>query len=291
MKQIAATADCVWPARAILGEGPVYDYRSDNLVWLDIKGFRFHAYSVATGLRRTWNLQRRLCSVDLPPEGWTPPAHLTGDIFLGCGDHGFGWIAVEPDNVTIQPIIHPETDVILNRFNDGKMGPDGRYWAGTMDDSEILATGSLYAFSRDGTWKRQDSGYRVTNGPTFSPDGKTFYHTDSALQTVYAFDLSSTGELANKRVLHQFSKGEGYPDGMTTDADGCIWIAMWDGHRVEKLSAKGERLGFVAVPAARPTSCTFSTVDANQLFVTSAALGCPDGDSFAGGLLSVRLES
>ena len=291
MKSIFGFVECAWPAGAVLGEGPVYDTRRGRLVWLDIKGLKLYAYEVANGSQRTWNLKQRLCSIDLAPNGWESPPHFGGDTFLGCGDHGFGWISLESEHVVIESIVHPEADLPLNRFNDGKIGPDGRYWAGTMDDTETAATGSLYAFSRDGSWSRLDTGYRVTNGPAFSPDGRTVYHTDSALQTIYAFDLTLGGALTDKRVFHQFAEGEGYPDGMTCDAEGCIWIAMWDGHRIEKLSAYGERLGSVAMPVARPTSCAFSTSDQNLLFVTSAAIGSPQGDATAGSLLSVRLST
>lgn len=291
MKEIRASVDCVWSAGAMLGEGPVYDSRSGRLVWLDIKGLKLHAYTVADGLRRTWNLKQRLCSVDLAPQGWVPPPHFNGDVFLGCGDHGFGWISLQSEDVAIESIVHPEADLPFNRFNDGKIGPDGRYWAGTMDDSEASATGSLYAFSRDGSWTILDTGYRVTNGPAFSPDSRTVYHTDSALQTVYAFDLTHGGALTGKRVFHQFAEGEGYPDGMTCDVKGCIWIAMWDGHRIQKFSPNGERLGSITMPVARPTSCAFSTADPNMLFVTSAAVGSRKGDATAGGLLRVRLSS
>jgi xylono-1,5-lactonase len=202
---------------------------------------------------------------------------------------GFGWLGLEDDAVEIVPVAHPERDRPENRFNDGKVGPDGRYWAGTMHGREEHATGSLYAFCADGSHTVLDRGYRVTNGPAFSPDGSVVYHADSAQQEIYAFDLAADGTLANKRTLRRFDADEGHPDGMTTDRSGNLWIAMWDGARVQRLSPEGAPLGAIPIPTRRPTSCAFAGSDGAQMFVTSASIGLSDGDCLAGGLFRVRL--
>ena len=110
----------------------------------------------------------------------------------------------------------------------------------------------------------------MTNGPAFSIDGHRLYHTDSGRQTVYAFDLDAHGNAANRRVFAQFGAGDGYPDGMTVDADGCLWIAFWDGWCVRRLSPQGDCLKKVAVPVQRPTSCAFGGELLDDLFITSA---------------------
>jgi xylono-1,5-lactonase len=241
-------------------------------------------------MRQSWTLPSRLCSLDVPSVDWSSPSGLLGEVFIGCGDVGFAWIALEDDAVEIVEVVHPERDQSDNRFNDGKTGPDGRYWAGTMHEPEESATGCLYAFSADGTYAVLDSGYRVANGPAFSPDGSVVYHTDSVRQEVYAFDLAGDGLLENKRVFVRFADGEGHPDGMTTDRHGNLWVAMWDGARVEQLSAEGARLGTVSIPTRRPTSCTFVDPDCTEMFVTSASVGASSEDSLAGGLFHVRLN-
>jgi sugar lactone lactonase YvrE len=214
---------------------------------------------------------------------------LGGEVFVGCGDVGFAWIALRRDEVEIIQLVQPEQDRPDNRFNDGKMGPDGRYWAGTMHEPEQLDAGSLYAFRADGTYEVLDSGYRVANGPAFSPDGSVVYHSDSPRREVYAFDLAGGGRLENKRVFVQFAEGEGHPDGMTTDRAGNLWVAMWDGGRVEQLSPEGVRLGSVAIPTLRPTSCTFVNSDCTEMYVTSAGIGVSSDDPLAGGLFRVGL--
>ena len=150
--------------------------------------------------------------------------------------------------------------------------------------------GSLYAFSADGTYAVLDTGYRVANGPAFSPDGSVVYHTDSARREIYAFDLARDGALENKRAFVRFAEGEGRPDGMTTDRTGNLWVAMWDGARVEKLSPEGTRLATVPIPTRRPTSCTFVDSDCTEMFVTSASLDASSEDSLAGGLYSRSSE-
>lgn len=288
---IPAEVVCVWPGRAILGEAPCWDARTQSLFWTDIKNRHLHSWQPEAAAHRSWPLPIRLMSLDVPSALWSPPPDLRGLAFLGCSEDGFTWIAVEGEEVRFRPIVHPEKDRSTNRFNDGKLGPDGRYWAGTMHDDEQHSTGALYAFRPDGTWHELDTGYGVTNGPAFSPDGAVVYHNDSARRTTYAFDTTPGGGLANKRIFASFADDEGYPDGMTADREGNLWIAMWDGHRIEKLAPDGRRLGHVRMPTARVTSCVFAGPDCKELFATSASIGTNSNDHLAGGLFKVELDA
>jgi D-xylonolactonase len=173
----------------------------------------------------------------------------------------------------VELIDAPEPDLGDNRFNDGKTDREGRFWGGTMDRRERIATGSLYRLDPDLSWVRADSGYRVTNGPAFSLDGGTMYHNDSALQVVYAFDLAEDGTASDKRGFARFGEGQGYPDGMTVDAEDCLWIAFWDGWCLRRISPAGEIMAELAVPVQRPTSCAFGGEEYGQLFITSARRG------------------
>lgn len=285
----AAEVSCVWPARAVLGEGPCWDRRDNALMWVDIKGERLHALDLANGAQASWTPPARIFSLDVPPPAWTAPAGAAR-WFIGCTASGFCWIGVSDDGIVEHPIAHPEPGAKENRFNDGKAGPDGRYWAGTMDDGETRPLGALYAFSPDGSYARIDAGYVVSNGPAFSPDGRTLYHTDSAQRVIYAFDLDADGAVSGRRTFCQFSDQDGYPDGMTTDRAGNLWVAMWDGARLQKLSPAGERMGHIAIPAKRPTSCAFANDEQSLLYVTSAAIGAPPEDTLAGGLFRVDLR-
>jgi sugar lactone lactonase YvrE len=146
--------------------------------------------------------------------------------------------------------------------------------------------GSLYRLDPDLTWQKLDSGYDVTNGPTFSLDGMTMYHTDSAARTIYAFDFGADGSIGERRVWLRFEPDWGYPDGMTTDAEGCIWVAHWDGARVSRFSPSGQLLRSIELPARNITSCTFAGPLLDRMFVTSSTIN-QESDPNAGALFEV----
>jgi sugar lactone lactonase YvrE len=252
--------ECIADVRAILGEGPIWVAREQALYWVDIPEKRLFRWSEAEGLRER-DLAGHLCS--LAPR-------ISGG-FIGAGYDGF--LTIDLETGSAHHLEDPEPELDSNRFNDGKVDREGRFWAGTMDRFEREATGSLYRLDPDLNWARIDSGYRVTNGPAFSLDGRTMYHSDSALQRVYAFDLAGDGTATDRRVFAEFGPGEGYPDGMTVDAEDCLWIAFWDGWCLRRLSPSGECLLDLAVPVQRPTSCAFGGPGLDRLFVTSASRG------------------
>jgi sugar lactone lactonase YvrE len=250
---------CVADVHAVLGEGPVWVEREASLYWVDIKG------------RKIFRID------DNGPAQWPTPFRVgslapreTGG-FIGGTDEGIALI--EPDAGRFEIIANPEADLPDNRFNDGKVDRLGRFWAGTMDDQEREATGTLYRFGAGTGWAVVDERYRVTNGPAFSPAGDILYHNDSARQVTYAFDLDAEGKVSNKRTFLQFGNGDGFPDGMTVDAEGCLWIAFWDGWCVRRFSPEGERLETVRMPVSKPTSCAFGGPDLDRLYVTSASIG------------------
>jgi sugar lactone lactonase YvrE len=144
-------------------------------------------------------------------------------------------------------------------------------FAGTMDDREREPSGTLYRFDPELAWTVVDSGYRVTNGPAFSPSGELMYENDSARQITYVFDLHADGSVTNRRDFLKFDEGDGYPDGMTVDSEGCLWIAFWDGWCIRRFSPSGELIETVEMPVARPTSCAFGGPDLDRLYVTSAS--------------------
>lgn len=249
--------ECIADVRAVLGEGPTWVEREQALYWVDIPEKRLFRRSEAEGTRII-EPGVNVCSI----------AARASSGYVGAGYDGF--FEIDADHrVTL--IGDPEPELPSNRFNDGKVDPRGRFWAGTMDRTEREASGSLYRLDPDLSWSRIDSGYKVTNGPAFSRDGRTMYHTDSARQRVYAFDLSEDGRATSRRVHLQFGEGDYYPDGMTVDAEDCLWIAFWDGWCVRRFSPSGERLAEIKVPAQRPTSVAFGGPDYDQLFITTAS--------------------
>ncbi|MBA3576136.1 MAG: SMP-30/gluconolactonase/LRE family protein [Sphingomonas sp.] len=253
-------AECVADVKAILGEGPVWVEREQALYWLDIKGRRIFRLG-ETGELDQWDTPMRVGSI--------APRQSGG--FVAGTEDGFAWIDLDRDRFEI--FHNPEPHLPDNRFNDGKTDPAGRFWAGTMDNREKQATGSLYRLDPNLESRVVDKDYRVTNGPAFAPDGRRMYHNDSARQTIYMFDVGTSGELGERRVFAQFSEGDGYPDGMTVDSEGCLWVAFWDGWCLRRISPDGEVIRKLEMPVQKPTSCAFGGPGLDRLYVTSARVG------------------
>jgi sugar lactone lactonase YvrE len=255
---------CVADVHAVLGEGPVWVERDAALYWVDITGRKIFRLN-AEGERHEWATPLRVGSLAPRASGG----------FIAGTDEGIAAIDLDSDGdgarVTI--IVQPEAHLPDNRFNDGKVDRRGRFWAGTMDDLEKDSTGTLYRLGPDLSACPIDVGYKVTNGPAFSPSGDIMYHNDSARQVTYAFDLDGEGKATERRLFATYGEGDGYPDGMTVDAEGCLWIASWDGWCVRRYSPAGECVAKLEVPISRPTSCAFGGPQLDQLYITSASIG------------------
>jgi xylono-1,5-lactonase len=269
---------CVADVQAVLGEGPVWVEREHALYWVDIQGskvFRLHDGDV-----RTWDTPIRVCSL-------APRA--SGGFVAGTED---GIFFVDLDSGRFEPIADPEADRPGNRFNDGKVDRAGRFWAGTMDDKERESAGTLYRLDPDLRCTDIDHGYRITNGPAFSPDGRLMYHSDTARQLTYVFDVDDAGNAANRREFARFAADEGFPDGMTVDAEGCLWIAFWGGWCVRRYSPQAELMRKLELPAGQITSCAFGGEGLRTLFVTSARRGLEGTElarqPFSGGLFAAQ---
>jgi sugar lactone lactonase YvrE len=269
---------CVADVHAILGEGPIWVEREAALYWVDIKGPRIFRLD-EDGTVQDWVPSLRVGSLAPRAPGG----------FIGGTEHGIAHIDLETNRVDI--VADPESHLPDNRFNDGKVDRHGRFWAGSMDDLEQQSSGTLYRLEAGQDAVVIDSNYKVTNGPAFSPDGSQMFHSDSAGQVTYMFDVDAAGNATNRRAFLQFGEGDGYPDGMTVDADGCLWIAFWDGWCVRRFSPDGEWLQTIELPVARPTSCAFGGPGLDRMYITSASIGL-DGDALAmqpnaGGLFMV----
>lgn len=251
---------CVADVRAVLGEGPVWVEAEQALYWLDIKGRSIFRLDSA-GRTTQWTTPFRI--------GCMAPRRTGG--FIAGSERGLA--EIDPATGRFEVFANPEEDRPGNRFNDGRTDRQGRFWAGTMDDSERQASGALYRIDPDLGWSLVDDGYRVTNGPAFDPAGARMYVTDSALRTIYAFDLDADGAATRRRVFAQFAQGDGYPDGMTVDCNGDLWVAFWDGWCVRRLSPDGQVVERIALPVQRPTSCAFGGPSLDRLYVTSATVG------------------
>lgn len=260
--------------RAELGEGPVW--HGGELIWVDIEGRRVHVGD------RTINLPERV--------GCAWPCADSERLICGL-ESGFAFLDLASGR--LDPITNPEPELPTTRFNDGKCDPLGRFWAGTMDMQEKHALGSLYVLDGDGKLHRQWQGVTVSNGLAWDPDGTTFYYIDSPTREVSAFDYDpASGALTNRRVAIPIPEGEGFPDGMTIDAEGMLWIALWGGWGVVRYNPKsGERLRKIDLPVEKVTSCCFGGANLDELYITTARIGLSKADlaaqAHAGGVFRI----
>lgn len=258
--------ELLYDLKATLGEGPVWDARTQALYWIDILGKRLYANA----------------DVLLEADGFIgclAPRKAGGLILALCGAsradaERFSFRTLDIDSVKLTLLASLKNEPSTNRFNDGKCDPRGRFLAGTMDLGEKDPSGSLYSF--DGkSITRLFGDVTISNGMTWSPDHKTFYHIDTPTRVIKAFDYDlESGQIDNMRVAVRIPESFGWPDGMTSDMQGNLWVAMWGGAQITKWDPHtGQLLERIPVPAKNVSSCVFGGRDRNELYVTSARIG------------------
>jgi sugar lactone lactonase YvrE len=264
--------------KATLGEGPSWDAATQTLYWVDILGKRIYA-----GGELLAELDEFL--------GFLAPAK-NGHLIVG---KRASFIDFDPATKKETVLTTFSSELATNRFNDGKCDPAGRLIAGTMDINETDPTGKLYSFDGKQTSVLLDK-ITISNGLAWSPDHKTFYYIDTATREAKAFDYDmATGQIANPRVAIHFGDKLGWPDGMTSDTDGNLWVAMWGGAQVAKWDPNtGKLLEQVSVPALNSSCPVFGGRDMNEMYITSARKGMSEAEltkyPLSGGLFKVETK-
>ena len=256
--------------------------KSQTLYWIDILEKQIYA-----GTEVIAQLDKFIGCLALRPNGNLLTA-------LSGGDGLSSFVDLQVDS-SQQTVLATVSESATNRFNDGKCDPAGRFFAGTMDMNERDPTGALYSFDGKQVTKLF-GGVTISNGLTWSPDHKTFYYIDTPTRKVQAFDYDlATGQIANPRVAIQVPESLGWADGMTSDTDGNLWIALWGGAQVTKWNPQtGQLLEQIPVPAFQTSSCIFGGKDMNELYVTSARKGMSEADlkkyPLSGGLFKIETK-
>ncbi len=255
--------ELVVQTRAEVGEGPIWDPTTSTLLWVDITGRAVHRFDPAAG---------RDTALDVGVDVGAVAVRASGGVVMAAAD---GFRALEPDG-SHRLLAAVGADDPTLRMNDGKCDRRGRFWAGTMayDEAGPAGLGTLYRLDPDLSVHPMLRGVSISNGIDWSPDDTRMYFIDSRAQSVDVFDFDlDRGEISNRRVLVTFEPSVGLPDGMTVDADGDLWVAVWGGARVVRFAPDGTERGVVRFPVSQTSSCAFGGADLRDLYVTSAARG------------------
>jgi sugar lactone lactonase YvrE len=263
VRRLTATVALVVDAE--LGEGPVWDSESGRLVWVDIYRGAIHRFDPVTGLDRETVVSQPVGAVALRAGGGLVVAAADGFALLDDGDLSF-----------VEPRVCPDPTI---RMNDGKVDPAGRFWAGSMADDETPGAGALFRLATDLSVDKVLSGMTIPNGLDWSPDGTTMYVIDSMSGGVDQFRYDpQSGAIGDRRRLVDIAESLGLADGMTIDAEGCLWVAIWSSGEVRRYSPGGDLLAIVEVSATGVTSCAFGGPDLGDLYITTCGEGVSDDE-------------
>ncbi|PWI07306.1 calcium-binding protein [Streptomyces sp. NWU339] len=260
-------------AESVLGEGPTWDPATGRLLWIDILNSRIHTYDPATGRRTLRRTEQHVGAVK-PRAGGGLVLNLRDGVGLLDPDDTFRWLHREP--------------VPGRRGNDAAVAPDGTLWAGTMRYDEATGGGTLSRVTGDGTAEVVLDDVTVSNGTGWSPDGRLMYYIDTPTRRIDVLDVdAASGSVTGRRPLAAIEDGAGFPDGLTVDAEGCVWVALWDGAAVRRYTPSGALDRVVELPVPRVTACAFGGPGLSDLYVTTARVGLPSPPPLSGSLLVI----
>lgn len=266
-------AQLIWPLGAHLGEGPLWI--GGALWFVDINGGMLHKLTPSSGVRESFDIGG-------VPSFVVPLAE--GGLLVGRGRELVRVVEGRIDRV-LATIDMADGD----RTNDAVVDPHGRLWFGTMGAEGRAPTGRVYCF--DGTLTEAGGVCAITNGPAVSPDGSVLYHVDTVDRTIWRFRIDAqTTELRDGRVFAQIGADDGYPDGVSVDAEGCVWVGLWEGWAVRRYSAEGQLLAAIQLPCANVTKVAFGGPEGRTGYVTTARAALTPEDQadqpLAGGLFA-----
>lgn len=270
--------------RMLVGESPRWDHRDGSLWWVDIYAPSLNRLDPVTGERRVHRLPERIGCF-----GFT----RRGRIIAGM-QGGIAFIDLDPaGEARVERVFDLNPADPQYRFNDGRVDPGGRFWAGSIVETMDRRVGALFRYDPDGGCTKMVDQLIGANGMAFAPDGRTLYHSDSRQDYVWAWDFDpGTGAIANQRVFQHMDIQEGRPDGAAVDRDGGYWICHVGAWRVARYHPDGTIDRVIGLPVQRPTACGFGGPDLDTLYVTSATHPLPQTmlrkQPLAGSLFAIR---
>lgn len=251
----------LFSAQALLGENPVWSKHEGVLYWLDCLQPAIHYFNPQTCTDKFIVLDQTVTSIAL----YSPNSLLV------TTEEGYAFANLITGS--LEHIGNPYANQAVI-FNDGKCDREGRFWSGTAAKDWQSPIGILFQLTADLAFKPMDNGFILSNGIGFSPDNQYLYFSDSLAHTIYRYDFDlKSGTIANRESFINIPDSEGLPDGMTVDAGGFLWVAMWDGWSINRYDSQGKKVNSIKLPIPRPTSVAFGDHNLSTLYITSARMG------------------
>ena len=270
----------IWKIKCTLGEGTLWVKEHNSIYFVDIKKKKILSLNIKNKKKKIYKVNKEIGFI----------AHIKNHTFI-LGLQG----ELRIQNLKSKKILKSipiETNLKLNRINDGKTDPAGNLWFGTMDNLERkIEKGSLYKLDKNLVLNKIDKNYRITNGPAFI-DQSNFYHTDSPKKTIYKIKINKKNKIISKKIFKKFSPEDGSPDGMTLDKNKNLWVAHFHGACISVFNNKAKLIHKINFPAKNITNCAFGGKNNKELFISTATKGMSKADiqkfSYSGYLFSVK---
>lgn len=246
-KPMDVPVELVWDVKCQTGESPVWDQARNRVLFCDIPAGVIHAYGIEAGTTESWQLPELVGSFGVC---------ATGRLVVALRHRV---VLFDPEKQSIAALAGLTGQPANVRFNDGKVGPDGCFWVGTMDESPAKQPlGVLYRVTPDGGIEPKADGYVTTNGLAWAPDGRTMFHSDSRRAYIETWDFDpATGAISNRRQIATVPDDQGRPDGGACDVEGCYWSAGVSADSLNRYSATGKLLRRIKLPVPAPTMPCF----------------------------------
>lgn len=280
MNRREAKWTCLWDAGAYVGEGTLWDERDGCVYWVDINpdAPSVNWFELATGTTHTWRAPMWLSALAVREAGG----------FIASAQDGLAF--VDPARGHFEIFSDPRSDPRVTRYNDGGTDRQGRYWTGTCDVAQVEAStrtedkeasvgsfterrsGELFRIDAARHASRTENNLVTSNGPVFSPDGRTMYLNDTMPQITWAYDVAADGSIGNRRQFLRFGAEDGFPDGMAVDVEGGIWIAFYEGWELRRYAPDATLLDARRLPVRQGLRPAFGGENYSRLFLMSGSI-------------------
>ncbi|WP_252723151.1 SMP-30/gluconolactonase/LRE family protein [Pseudotamlana agarivorans] len=271
----------VYKIEAKLGEGAIWNYKTQELYWVDIEGKSLHVYNPKLKTNKVFKTKSRIGTV-VPIDEMETIIALEDGVYILNNKSGDYKMFTDMSN-----------ELEGCRLNDGKCDPSGRLWVGSMHLNQEKGKANLYTINGKGVLEQKLSNRTISNGIVWTANRNTMYYIDTPTSQIKAYDYDDkTGGISNERIAVQIPVDFGFPDGMTIDAEDMLWVGMWNGNAVIRFNPKtGKVLQKIEVPAHNVTACAFGGKNLEILYITTASVDMTEEEHkafpLAGSLFSV----